>query len=159
MQSFFDSTKLEELAQTTKLPEQLVANSLWLRDLGYFGIDDFKKIAREKANYISRLRSDVNVYLSKEKGAKPVDLAKLVKKLKANEVLDIEVFLGKTKRFSTRLILQRLPQEVAEQNRRKVRRERRRKGKKTSKTRLAFCDFNAFITNLGSDQWPPHSIL
>jgi hypothetical protein len=79
-----------------ELAEQLVANSLWLRDLGYFGIEDFKKIVREKANYISRLRSDVNVYLSKEKEAKPVDLAKLAKKLKANEVLDLEVFLARS---------------------------------------------------------------
>ena len=141
------------------LGEVLTPKSLWLRDLGYFGIDDFEKMDLAKACYISRLRSDVNVYLSEDEEATPVDLAKLIKKLKENQVLDLPVFIGKTKRLPTRLILQRLPQQVAAHNRRKVARDRRRKGSKTSKTRLDFCDFNAFITNLEAVQWPPHLVM
>ena len=141
------------------LPDKIVEKSLWLRDLGYFRLDDFERIDKEEGFYVSRLKFKTNIYTSKDKNAEPLDLLSLLNKMKANQVKDIKVFVGKTKRLPTRLILQKMPKKVADEKRRVLRKDKGRKGVKVSKERLKFCDANAFITNLTEEEWTPYQVM
>lgn len=142
-----------------QLPKYIVPNSLWLRDMGYFKSDDFKRINKEGAFYVSRFKYGNNLYLTTDKKAKPLDLLDILRKMKTNEVKDLEVFMGFKKRLPVRLILQKVPKKVADEKRHKLRKDKQKKCKNTSKGRLEFCNANAFITNLKGSKWPPHLIM
>jgi hypothetical protein len=144
---------------SVQLPLSIAANSLWLRDLGYFRLSDFEKIGLAGGYYISRLKSDVKVYLSDSGDAVPLDLLQAMKKMKAGQVRDMQVFIGKEKRLAARMVLQRVPKGVAEEKRRKLKKEKRQKRKTVTGDRLEFCGLNAFITNLGTGQWPPRLVM
>jgi hypothetical protein len=140
------------------LPDDIPAKSLWLRDLGYFRTDDFKKIAENNAFYVSRLRYDVKIYMSEQEDAQPIDLLKMLSKMKPNQVQELNVFVGKVKRFPARLVLQKVPKQVGDQKRKKLRTDKKSR-KNYSKERLKFCDANAFVTNLEQEQWTAHQVM
>lgn len=156
------SLKIKEGCQpdsTMNLPSKIVAKSLWLRDLGYFKMTDFEKIATEKAYYISRLKYNVNIYLTDDKKEAPVDILSLLKGMRKNQVKDMQVFIGAKKRLPTRLVLQKVPKSIADKKRYKLKTDKQKKAKKTSKGRLEFCDCNAYITNLEKQECKPHLIM
>ena len=135
------------------------SNGLWLRDLGYFKTRDFEKIEQADSFYISRLLFNMKIYLSADKTATALDLPSIWKKMKANKTLDLEVYIGQKTHFKTRLILQKLPKEVADKKKEKLKKDKKKKGKKLTKERLAFCEVNAFITNLKDEKWTPDLIM
>lgn len=122
--------------------------SLLLRDLGYFKIDDFRAIKKRKAFYISRFKYDTKVYTSKDPDEPPLDLLTLSKHMQVNEIRQLWAYIGKTERFRTRLILQKVPPEVAQTKRKKLQEDKQNKRKMLSSARLEFCTLSAFITNL-----------
>jgi hypothetical protein len=65
---------------------------LVIRDLGYFVLDVFKKIADKKACYLSRYKSRTTVYLSKKEGSEPINLLELIKKNMEGNSADMAIF-------------------------------------------------------------------
>jgi len=142
-----------------QLPDKIAPNSLWLKDMGYFKLANFERIEKKEAYYISRLKAGVLVYLSAEKEAEPIDFLKVLKKMKCNEVKDFKVFIGKHKRLPSRLILQKVPKEVANKKRKARKKAKVKRGAKVSKYRFALCDGNAFITNLEKEEWTGYEVM
>lgn len=122
--------------------------SLSLRDLGYHHLGGFEAIEQSEAYYISRYKFGVKVYLSTEKDTKSIDLQGIISKMKVGEIIELAVYIGKQKRLPTRLILQKLPEQVAAERRRKLKNDKQNKRKNISEGRLAFCDVVAFVTNI-----------
>lgn len=141
------------------LPGAIVPGSLWLRDLGYFNMDDLGRVGGEGAYFVSRLKSDVKVYLTGNEEGTPADLLEIKKAMAHGQTLDMQVFIGKEKRLPVRLVLQRVPEAVAKRKRSKLRAEKRKKGKALSQRRLEFCDLTVLVTNLGAGEWPPLSVI
>ena len=56
--------------------------------------------------------------------------------------------LGARHQFPARLLAQKVPQEVADQRRRRLREDARRKGKMVSASRLALAAWTIFVTNV-----------
>jgi len=56
------------------------------------------------------------------------------------------------KKVKTRLIIEKVPDDIANQKRRKLKTDKVNKRKVLSKGRLAFCDLNAFLTNTTKEQ-------
>jgi hypothetical protein len=137
----------------------IIPRSLLLRDLGYFKIDDFRSIEKGKAFYVSRFKYDTNVYLSPESTEQPIDLLRISKQMRANEVRQIWCFIGRAERFRTRLVLQKVPPKVAQAKRKKLQDDKQNKRKNLSKGRMEFCDLNAFITNLPQTSFCPQSVM
>ncbi len=135
------------------------ANSLLLRDLGYFKIDDFRTIENSQAFYVSRFKFDTNVYLSAQATEKPLDLLKISRKMKVNEIRQIWCYIGRVERFRTRLVLQKVPAKVAQAKRKKLKEDKQNKRKNLSENRLEFCDLNAFITNLPQDSFCAQQVM
>ena len=118
-----------------------------LADLGYFSLDCLKQINNDGGFYLSRIQ--VQTHLFTPKGI-PLDLPKWLKNQHTDEI-DMPILLGQTQRIKTRLIAWRMPQQVAQERRRKLLWQASRKGQKPSKARLAICDWTLLVTNTPKD--------
>lgn len=132
--------------------EELLPNDLVLRDLGYFKIEEFKNISDKNAYFISRFRSDIEVYLN-TKNSSPIDLGKYLKKTYDDyptQLVDFVVYLGRAKQ-EARIIAYKVPPEISNERRRKANENARRKGRTPSENHLNLCDYVILITNISKN--------
>src|SRR5258708_17432599 len=103
----------------------------------------------KNAYFISRFRCDVTVYLNRE-AVDPSDLGRYLDKISKKfptQIVDITVYLGKTKQ-KLRLIAYKVPPEIANERRRKARRVAACHNGGISEGRLKLCDYVILITNI-----------
>jgi hypothetical protein len=67
-------------------------------------------------------------------------------------MIDLPIQVGKTAQVPARLLALRVPQEVADQRRRRLRAAAREAGRTVSRLALALADWTVFVTNLPPDQ-------
>ena len=140
---FHNSCGSDHWQGVPKMPKK----SLLLRDLGYFKIDDFQAVAQSGSFFLSRLMHHVNVYLD-AKGEQELDLLSHLASMSENEIQSLKVYLGQKQLFEVRLILQKVPQAVAEHKRHKLKTDKQNKRKNLSERRLELCCANCYITNI-----------
>lgn len=123
---------------------------LILRDKGYWSLSVFEALDKKECYFLSRLKYGVNIFDKENK--EQLKLNKLLKKAKNNNlsIVDIEVHLGARKRLKTRLVAIRLPEEVAQERRRKAKNDRHSKVNHSEDyyERLGWC---IFVTNIPID--------
>lgn len=133
-------------------------DTLQLFDLGYICFDLLKKIAHNEAYYLSRIKYGTRIWIRSEKATceSPVfdllDWDKQIRKMRVGQIQELTVYIGSEKEIETRLIIEKVPPELAKQKRRKLKTDKVNKRKNLSKGRLAFCELNVFITNTCSVQ-------
>jgi Transposase DDE domain len=132
--------------------------SLWLRDLGYYKIIEIRRIEEKKAFYISRLKCDTGIYMD-EKALQQFDFKSFTNKIQVNEVKEKWVYIGKSEKLKVRMIVQKLPLEVAKERKRKLIANMKDKCKKLTEDRLFWCEYNVFITNLDETQYAGQLVL
>jgi Transposase DDE domain len=77
----------------------------------------------------------------------------------ATRVVDRQVLVGKEAQLPCRIVIWRVPQEVADRRRQKLIATARDKGNRPpSRQRLAWCDWTIFVTNVPSDRLSPEEI-
>jgi hypothetical protein len=156
-QEIIDITIQSGTVPDCKYPLQdLRVNDLRIEDLGYFRIDRLLTIAKKGAYFLSRLKFGVNLYVLKKGKYQRLNLVNVIDKMKEGEIKPIWVYLGRTELFSTRLILQKVPKNIADEKRRKLKTDKQNKRRLVSKERLVLCDVNAFVTNCTPEQLPDH---
>lgn len=136
---------------TTALP----AGSLYLADLGFFRLERLHQIAQQDGFFLSRLQAQTTVFTTD--GTRWDDLGALLATQAAS--VDLPVTLGVRVRLPARLLAVRVPQEVADQRRRRLRAEARRRGQAVSARVLALADWTIFITNAPVTQLPLEAVL
>lgn len=131
--------------------------SLSIRDLGYFEISTLRKIQEEVAYYISRLSISVNVYLNTEDKEK-LDLMGFIKEEFVKGVTSINqiVYLGVKERFETRLVVEKVPDEVSKQ---RQARYITGNGKAPSEYYTEWCGYSIFITNIPPEMFSTKIII
>jgi hypothetical protein len=126
----------------------LPAGSLYLADLGYFGLARFARLDAAGVGYLSRLRARTTIVdaagLSWRPGA---FLAR-----HAAHQLDCWVHLSARTQYPVRLLAHRVPPQVADQRRRTLRAAARREGRIPEADTLLLCDWIVLITNLPVEQ-------
>ncbi len=128
------------------------SNSLWLRDLGYYKTDDFIGIDQQGAFFVSRARMNCHLYVAQQ-GKEKIELEELVDQLEAGQLLDRTIYLGADLRYPCRLVIQRVPEPIAQKKRQQLSQQKKDKGRKVSARRLKLCALNAYLTNLSPAQW------
>jgi hypothetical protein len=128
---------------TTVADRPLPPGALRLADLGFFSLDELAAQDARGVFWLSRWQSGTALYTPD--GARH-DLLPLLTAATA-ATLDLAVRLGVRQRLPARLLAVRVPQEVADQRRRRVRAAARDKGKAASADRLALCAWTMFLTN------------
>ncbi len=123
-------------------------DSLRIADLGYFSIPVLQRIDNADAYFLSRVPHTTMVYVEGTKH-------NLVQWLNSTGLgtIDQIIELGASDRLKCRLIAWRVPEEIANTRRRKIRATAKRKnGREPSEAALASCDWEFLVTNSGEDQ-------
>jgi hypothetical protein len=126
--------------QTTPLPPE----ALRLADLGFFCLAELRRRSAEGSFWLTRLQAGTMVFTADGRRWAVLDLLTHRDQVR----LDEPVELGVDERLPARLLAVRVPQEVADQRRRRLRAEERKKGQTVSRERLALCGWTVLVTNV-----------
>lgn len=121
--------------------------ALVVRDLGFFQLDDLAHEATDGRHWLTRLRPNTAIWYDDKR----VELSELLEAQHRSEV-ELAVQIGATQRISCRLLAVRVPQEVADQRRRRLQKEARDKGQTVGAERLALCDWTIVVTTVPAEQ-------
>ena len=138
---------------TDHLPDLLQKDDLLLIDQGYFKLQTLLNIEEKGAFFLTRflVRTVVKDALTQV----PIDLAKRLSGLKDN-ACEIDILMGSDKipQVPCRLIALRVTEQVANERRRRLKKEAKKKGRAASKHHLRMCDWTLLITNV-PQHWLP----
>lgn len=127
----------------------LPAGSLRLADLGFYDLDVFAMLDAAGAYWLSRLQTNSRITLP---GQQEQSLVAVLEGLGPVTAWESPVLVGKGGRLAARLLVQRVPQEVADERRRRLRAAAKDKGRAVAKAALALADWNVLITNVPPEQ-------
>jgi hypothetical protein len=124
--------------------DQAAAGTLLVYDLGYFDVERFAALDRQRARFLSRLQHGTNVY---QVDTQPLDLVAHLR-VQPSGVLDQMILLGATTRLLCRLLAIRVPEEVANRRRQQARTKARDHGRAApSAAYLELLGWSLFVTN------------
>lgn len=141
-------------AYTVHLPSVMQAGDLALFDQGYFKHETFSQIANKGAFFLTRFL--VKTTIREAKTSTPIDLEGALYRL-AGDRHQFQVVMGGqngTPEGKCRLICLRVSQQVANERRRRLLENARRKGRTPSDTLLALCDWTLLVTNVAEEILP-----
>ena len=119
--------------------------SLRLADLGFYTLDVLAQIHADGGYWLSRVQTNTLVAYP---GGKPQPLINVLRDLGSMPSWDANVIIGGHTTIHARLLVRRVPKEVADQRRRRVRAEAKANGRSPTTAALALADWNAAITNV-----------
>jgi hypothetical protein len=125
-------------------------NDLIIRDLGYFVGDSLKEIIKREAFFVSKIKVTTNLY--DEKGQK-IDLLKL---LQMHGHIDEVFYLSKNNRIKVRVVAHRVPEEVGNMRRYKLKKDSRNNPSKES---LELRNWNILVTNIFDEEVTPDHLF
>jgi hypothetical protein len=125
--------------QTAPLPPR----ALRVADLGFFDLEILAQTAEQDSYWLSRLHFGTAVY---DGAGRRWDVLALLAAQGTTQV-DLAITLGVHQRLAARLLAVRVPQEVADQRRHRLRAAARDRGRSPSAARLAWCDWTLLVTN------------
>ncbi|HEY2810216.1 MAG TPA: IS4 family transposase [Rhabdochlamydiaceae bacterium] len=126
--------------------EELPEGSLYIADLGFFAIERFCRIAKDKIGkryFVSRLQSKTNLY---HRRGHCIELAGILPK-QIGQVREIGAVLGQKNGVPVRVIMLRVPEEVAEERQERLRRKAQKNGDIPSEEILELAHWTIVITN------------
>lgn len=133
------------------LLDELVTNDLVLRDMGYFGVDNFQIIEALNAFWLSRLPLNVDVVT--------VRGAALEKVLEAHRGNTIDIAVKLTaKAHPARLVAIRASRQEAEKRRRELRADARKKGRSVPRKALIRAGWHLMVTNVPETMQTPAAL-
>lgn len=120
------------------------AGSLSILDLGYFSLKRFGELTGSGASWISRWQQGTSAF---HPDGSPLDLLAYARRHYGDGPIDMPIRLGVVDRIACRLILVRVPQEIADRNRRRAHEKAAKHGRVATRECLAWCDWTAYVTN------------
>ena len=134
--------------QSTQADGVIVPGSLMIRDLGYFCLDWFQRLGQAGAYWISRWQQGTTLL---DQDGRPLDLRELVRGFRGDGPIDQPILLGATAQLACRLIVLRVPQEMAARRRQQAYAKARRHGRQPSRECLAWCEWTLLLTNVPAE--------
>lgn len=127
--------------------EELPEGSLYLADLGFFAIERLCQIARKKRGkryFVSRVQPKTTLY---NRRGHRIDLAGILPQ-QVGQVREVGVILGQKNGLPVRLILVKVPEDVAKERKERIYRKARKNGDTPSEELLALAHWTIVITNI-----------
>ena len=125
-------------------PDTLPQGSLRLTDLGYFSLDDLEQLKALGVYWLTRLKSQSDFY--DEHGTR-WDLVTFLQQHTSSQI-DMPILLGAKKRVPCRLLGERVPDEVANARRRRIRLHARKKGIQPTQKILFLAGWTLLVTTV-----------
>lgn len=132
----------------------LKKDELLLCDLGYWHLDHFKRISKQGAWFVSHFKISTRFWI----GDKKWEMYEWCKKL-GQESIDIDIKLGVRDKIPCRLLVQRVPNDVAAERKRKRRRAITKRGDTPTKASMALCHWTIIVTNIPEEKASFEEIL
>jgi len=138
---------------TDHLPTLMQKGDLWLFDQGYFKLRTLAQIIASGAFFLTRFL--VRTVVKDPCTHLRIDLAQRLRTVHDN-ACELEVLMGgnRSPEVTCRLIALRVSELVANERRRRLKKEARKKGRSVSPHHLTMCDWTLLITNVPR-QWLP----
>jgi Transposase DDE domain len=127
--------------------EELPEGSLYLADLGFFAIERFFRLAKEKRRkryFVSRFQAKTNLY--NRRGYR-IHLAGILPQ-QVGQVREVGVVLRPKNGLPVRLIMVKVPENVAKERQERIRRTAQKNGDVPSEEILALAYWTIVITNI-----------
>lgn len=140
--------------------ESIIPKALYIRDLGYFDLDQYNKIDKEGGYFLSRSKTSCTYYKKNAQGKfERIDILDyLPKEAETTEVGQIYLG-GKKQKTKARLIIQGLPQEIVKQKQEQLKRwASKHPNTKVSEHRKAMCRYGVYITNTLEKDLPTEKV-
>jgi hypothetical protein len=135
-------------AQSEAAEGPVLPGSLSIRDLGYFSLRRFQARGAAGAYWLSRWQQGTTVL---DQEGRPLELLEYVRRHSGAGPIDVPILLGAVERLPCRLIVLRVPQEVADRRRQKAYEKAQKHGRAPSAEHLAWCDWTLLVTNCAAD--------
>lgn len=135
-------------AKSPMMRRALKAGELMVRDLGYFSLERFQEVIEAKAYFLSRLQPKTKVF--DEKGDE-IDLPAELRAHTWGKPYERMVFLGVEERVPCRLVVLRVPQEIAARRRQAANTKAKKDGRMATDEHLSSMDYTMYVTNCGAD--------
>ena len=139
----FQAGRTPDQSYTGEL-EHLQAGALYLSDLGYFVLSRFRQISEAPAYFLSRFDTHTALFTA---DGEPLELLDWLR-AHAEPQFEAAVRIGRDEQLPCRMVVRRVPQEVADERRRKAYDTARRKGRTPSARHLALMHWTIYITNV-----------
>lgn len=130
----------------------LQPGDLVIRDLGYFVLNAFKKIAAANAYFLSRFRYGINIY--DVNTGKRIQLLEMLNR----GILDTRVLIGADVKFECRIVAIKLPEHIVAERRRKAKKDRDKR-LNHSEEFMDLLSWSIFITNIDKKLWAADMIM
>ncbi|MFZ1177372.1 MAG: IS4 family transposase [Mycobacterium sp.] len=131
-------------SQSPYQEEALPAGAIRMGDLGFFSLDQFALDQQHGVYTFSRYKIGTCLY---DGSGQAIDLLAWLGSQTAPQ-FERSIFLGQRARFACRLMVERVPQAVVEQRRRKLREYARKKQVSVSPETLALAEWTLLITDI-----------
>jgi len=141
-------------AYTAHLPSHLQRGDLALFDQGYFKLETLLEIVRRGAFFLTRFL--LSTTLQDAETSDRIDLETRLHGL-PGDTHEFQVVMGGKKgksKVKCRLICLRVSEQVANERRRRIHKQAKKKGRTPSKTHLALCDWTLLVTNVPETELP-----
>lgn len=126
----------------------LPPGSLRLADLGFLDLEVLAAVAAAGAYFLSKLTASITL---SDGSQPPVPLLDFMRNLGPCAQWEGEGWVGQAQPLQARLLVHAVPQEVADQRRRRIRAEARRKGRTPSAAALALAAWTILMTNVPAE--------
>jgi len=155
------SAKRPDSKDARETQDNIIANDLVIRDLGYYSTDVMKHFMEFGSFIISKLNTQTLVYEMQDGGYKQIKFDKLFHWFKKNNLQQIEkqVYIGADSKLPVRLIISLVPEQVFAQRMQKVNKYNKRMGHRTSDGYAYRARFNLVITNVPEETIPKEVIV
>jgi DDE family transposase len=128
--------------------EEVPAGGLYLADQGFFALWRLQRLSQriggQKRYYLMRLPVGIALYT---RAGHRLELRGILPR-QVGQSVELGVLIGKRARLPVRLILQRVPEEVAEQRRKRIRQEAQDHGHEPSEEVLYLADWTIVVSNV-----------
>jgi hypothetical protein len=128
--------------------QPLPPGSLRLADLGYWSLDELRDLDQADVFWLTRPQAQTAIFTA---DGSRWDLAALLQAQQASEV-ELAVELGVHRRLPARLLARRVPADLAQARRRRVRAEARRRGRMPTQASLVLADWLVYVTNAPAEK-------
>jgi Transposase DDE domain len=133
--------------KTAALSSQpLPAGALLLEDMGFLAGDRLEHYDGQGVYFLTRVPAGTAFYERRGRRLERLDLLKCLRRAEGNR-LEKTVHVFRRNKLELRLLAVRVPAEVAEERRRQVRQDAKKRGRPVSQRKLDLCDWNILLTN------------
>ena len=127
--------------------EKIEKDDLIIKDLGYFNPQAFIDISDKKAYFLSRWKSNIEIYIKNKKNELiKLDMSKFLPKI--TKIKELEIYIKKNDKLSkARLVIEKIPDKIKESRLMKLNKINKRKGRETKELTKLFQGYNIYVSN------------